>query len=90
MDELGKKILGTWEGTTRDGTVHKVTYQASGQFTHDVNGKTTSGTWLATGLVGTKVLKITRGSATLKIAFEGDELLHDTGMPGESVVLRKK
>jgi len=90
MDELGKKMIGTWEGTAPDGAVHKVTYQASGQFTHDVNGKATSGTWQPAGLVGTKVLKISRGTATLKIAFEGDELLHDTGKPGETVVLRKK
>jgi uncharacterized Zn finger protein (UPF0148 family) len=89
MDALSKKLTGAWEGTAPNGEVHKVTYQASGQFTHDVNGKPTNGTWQATGLVGTKVLKITRGGKVLRMAFEGDDLLHDTGT-GESVVLKKK
>lgn len=90
MNKLGGKIVGSWEGTTPNGQVLKVTYQSSGQFTLDAGGKQTNGKWQATDLIGGKVLKINRGGVILKVAFEGDELIHDTGTPGETVVLKKK
>ena len=89
--ELRQKLAGTWEGAAPDGTVHKATYQGNGQFTLDVGGKTSSGTWQSAGLVGGKVLKITRGTPTAyKVVFEGDEIIHDTDTAGVSIVMKKK
>ena len=89
-----KKLLGNWEGSTREGAVHKVSYQDNGKYTHEVTGgakaSSSTGTWNISGLVGTRGVKINRGDVTLKAVFEGDELLHDTTTPGETVVLRKK
>ena len=89
-----KKLLGMWEGTAADGSLHKIGYQDNGQFTHEISGggkgSTSAGTWNISGLVGTRGVKINRGTVTLKVVFEGDELLHDTATPGETVVLRKK
>lgn len=89
---LSAKLLGTWEGIAPDGSTHKVTYQASGQYTHDVSGGkgSSKGAWLATGLIGSKGLKLNRTGTTTRVVFEDDELIHDTATPGESVVLRKK
>jgi uncharacterized Zn finger protein (UPF0148 family) len=90
-DSLRQKLVGTWEGTAPDGTVHKVAYQADGKFTHDAGGKATNGTWQVSGLVGGKVLKINRGTAALKVAFEDDrEIVHDTEIAGVSLSLKKK
>ena len=89
-----KKLLGRWEGTAADGSLHKIGYQDNGQFTHEVSGggkgSTSAGTWSISGLVGTRGVKINRGTVALKVVFEGDELLHDTTTPGETVVLKKK
>ena len=87
---LRAKLIGSWEGTAPDGAVHKLTYEAGGKFTLDAGGKSTNGMWNAEGIVGGKVLKITRGTATFKVVFEGDDLLHDTETPGVAVVLKKK
>lgn len=88
---LRPKLIGSWEGNGPDGTVHKVTYMENGQFTHDVGGKSTNGTWQASGFVGDKVLKVTRGAKTLKVAFEDDrEIIHDTETAGVSLSLKKK
>ena len=88
---LSAKLLGTWEGIAPDGSTHKVTYQA-GQYTHEVSGGkgSSKGAWLATGLIGSKGLKLNRTGTTIRVVFEDDELIHDTATPGESVVLRKK
>lgn|GEM_PF-1488218 len=88
--DLRQKLVGTWHGAGPDGAMHVVTYQANGQFTHTVNGQATNGKWDVTKLVGGKVLRLSRGTANLKVAFEGDDLLHDTETPGVSVVLKKK
>ncbi len=89
-----KKLLGMWEGTAADGSLHKIGYQDNGQFTHEISGggkgSTSAGTWNLGGLVGTRGVQIYRGTVKLKAVFEGDELLHDTATPGETVVLRKK
>lgn len=89
-----KKLLGMWEGTAADGALHKIVYQDNGQFTHEISGggkgSTSAGTWNIMGLVGTRGVKINRGTVKLKVVFEGDELLHDTATPGETVVLKKK
>jgi hypothetical protein len=91
MTKLRQQLAGSWQGAAPDGTVHRVTYKADGQFTLDVGGKTTSGTWQAVGLVGGKVLKISRGTPTAyKVVFEGDELIHDTDTAGVSLVMKKK
>ena len=88
-----KKLLGLWEGKV-DGSLHKISYQDNGQFTHEISGggkdSTSAGTWNIGGLVGTRGVKINRGTVKLKAVFEGDELLHDTATPGETVVLKKK
>ena len=88
---LCDKLLGSWEGIAPDGSTHKVTYQA-GQYTHEVSGGkgSSKGAWLATGLIGSKGLKLNRTGTTIRVVFEDDELIHDTATPGESVVLRKK
>lgn len=88
---LRPKLIGSWEGTGPDGTLHKVTYMENGQFTHDAGGKATNGTWQASGFVGDKVLKVSRGTVTLKVAFEDDrEIIHDTETAGVSLSLKKK
>jgi uncharacterized Zn finger protein (UPF0148 family) len=93
-DSLSKKLIGTWEGTGGDGTKHTVTYQP-GTYKHETVGKgkgsLSEGTYQVSGLIGTKGLKLRRGGdPAVKVVFEGDELLHDTDTPGETVVLRKK
>jgi hypothetical protein len=88
--KLRAKLLGSWEGTAPDGVAHKVTYAADGKYTLDVGGKSSTGMWTATGLTGGKVLKITRGGTSLKVVFEGAELLHDTETPGVAIVMKKK
>lgn len=91
--ELTQKLVANWEGTAPDGSVHKVQYRADGQYTHTVEGpgaSMTGGNYQVTGLVGTKGLKLNRGGRPATVVFEDDELIHDTGTPGQSVVLRKK
>lgn len=89
--ELSKKLAGTWTGTAPDGTAHEVVYRADGTFTHTAGSNPSSGTWRVDGLLGTRGLKVNRGGpAPARVVFEDDELLHDTGKPGETVVLRKK
>ena len=94
LERHRKKLLGMWEGTAADGALHKIVYQDNGQFTHEISGggkgSTSAGTWNIMGLVGTRGVKINRGTVKLKVVFEGDELLHDTATPGETVVLKKK
>ena len=94
LERHRKKLLGMWEGTAADGALHKIVYQDNGQFTHEISGggkgSTSAGTWNIMGLVGTRGVKINRGTIKLKVVFEGDELLHDTATPGETVVLKKK
>lgn len=88
-----KKLLGMWEGKV-DGSLHKISYQDSGQFTHEISGggkdSKSAGSWNLGGLVGTRGVRIYRGTVRLNAVFEGDELLHDTTTPGETVVLKKK
>lgn len=91
--ELTQKLVGSWEGTAPDGSVHKVQYQADGQYSHKVEGpgaSTTGGKYQVTGLAGTKGLKLNRGGRPATVVFEDDELIQGTGTPGQSVVLRKK
>lgn len=90
-DSFTKKLIGTWEGTGPDGAKHTITYLANGRFTHDTGDKSTGGTWHSEGLVGTKGLKLNLGGGnSIKVVFEDDELLHPTGTPGETVILKKK
>ena len=93
LESHRKKLLGVWEGKV-DGSLHKISYQDNGQFTHEISGggkdSTSAGTWNIAGLVGTRGVQINRGTVKLKAVFEGDELLHDTATPGETVVLKKK
>ena len=91
--ELGQKLVGSWEGTAPDGSVHKVQYQPNGQYTLVVEGpkgSSTGGNYQVTGLVGTKGLKLNLGGRPATVVFEDDELIQGTGTPGQSVVLRKK
>jgi hypothetical protein len=85
--ELSKKLVGTWAGTAPDGSPYQVEYRADGTY----SGGGMTGKWQVAGLVGTRGLKLTRGGpAPVRVVFEDDELLHDTGKPGETAVLRKK
>ena len=93
---LTSKLVGTWVGTAPDGSTHRVEYRADYTYTHTVEGGsaagTTMGSFAVAGLVGDHVLRLTRplGDRTeIRVTFEDDELLHDTAVPGESVVLRK-
>lgn len=88
--ELSQKLVGTWEGTAPDGGTFTVTYQANGQYTQRGGGAVVGGMYQVAGLVGTKGLKLNRDGKTVTAVFEDDELIQDTGTPGQSVVLRKK
>ena len=88
---LSKKLIGTWEGTGPDGTRHIVTYLEGGRFNHEIGTKATGGTWSVVGLIGSKGLKLNCGAgAPVQVIFDDDELIHDTGTPGEAVILKKK
>jgi hypothetical protein len=85
--ELRQKLVGTWAGTAPDGSPYQVEYRADGTYT----GGGMTGKWQVAGLVGTRGLKLNRGGpAPVRVVFEDDELLHDTGKPGETAVLRKR
>lgn len=96
MTELKAKLKGQWEGVAPDGATHQVRYGDDGRFDHSVNFKDgrsqkAAGSWAATAVIGTKGLKLSRGSPTpVRVIFEDDELIHDTSTVGESVVLRRK
>ncbi|MDB5312481.1 MAG: hypothetical protein JWO38_6683 [Gemmataceae bacterium] len=96
-DDLTRRLAGRWEGTAPDGSTHRVEYRADGTFDHAVTtggtAKSVSGKYTVAGLVGSKGLKLRRpiGSRSeANVVFEDDELVHDTGTPGEAMVLRKK
>src|SRR5207249_9259259 len=86
LADLTKILVGRWEGTASDGSIHKIEYRAHGQYEVDRAGSESAsdGTWRVAGLVGTKGLKLTRGNVTVKVVFEDDELIHDTGTPGRT------
>lgn len=79
--DLGRRLVGVWEGAGRE-----VEYRAEGTF----RDGPLEGTWKASGVNGTKVLKVERsaGRSPVRVTFEGDELIHDGD--GNAVVLRKK
>jgi hypothetical protein len=80
---LAARLVGAWAGGGRE-----VEYRADGTF----RDGPLEGTWQATQARGTRVLVVRRsaGRSPLRVAFEGDELVHDAPEPGVSHVLRKK
>ncbi len=94
-DELGKKAVGVWHGTGHAGGVRAVEYRVNGTFRDVVTGagaREWAGTWTVAGATGTRLLRLTRqggGPVTVRLSFEGDELIHDDE-PGRATVLRRQ
>ncbi|MBN9517206.1 hypothetical protein J0H58_01595 [bacterium] len=94
-DELRKKVVGVWRGTGHAGGTREVEYHADGTFRDRMTGagaREWSGLWAVDGATGTRVLRITReggGPTTVRLSFEGDELIHDDE-PGRATVLRRQ
>ena len=95
--EFISKLTGTWEGIDSDGVKHHIEYRKDLTFTHTIEGGSNNGTITGTfaiiKVLGDKAAKLARQLGAKKevnVAFEEGELVHDTGTPGVSVVLRKK
>jgi hypothetical protein len=93
--ELRADLVGTWRGGGAAGGTREVEYRADGTFRDAVTGpgaREWRGEWAVIGPSGRRVLRVTRsggGPDSVKLAFEGDELVHDDE-PGVATVLRRR
>lgn len=92
---LRPQLIGTWKSKPGPGMLHIVEYRADGTYRDEITtfkGRVLEGKWEVTDIVGKKGLRLKRTGTidtTVRVIFEGGELIHDADQPGTTVVFVK-